>query len=658
MESLNDHQKDVFQQFLDISMFQAPSTEGEQVQLIQFLSSNDWILESSISKYFDQSSSIEVRENFSDIPPPIPDSSTRPEQGIASLIPQTNNPMMNDLLTRMRFPTIININNDIIFDNLNRMVMQRKSVDRVLKRNGFFITEKRIAKNRNNVTTNLNKLSVFLYESNPFLWVLWPLISVLDLFWSGLKFFLGLSFLFGEDVNADENPNPNVNNVIVPLPYFKATEQLDIFELDEIEDEKDDWYAKQRQIIDLYNLEEYRDPSMKDIIQISQPELLHDLDHIDLSSTSHDIQYETKIKSKILFYTILDDSFCNISREPTLESKQSNNILTKILPSDEVKQFLQEKDQCSIFVQDTAVQVSPWIHYKAVKGSSKKLQTPLVLVMGKVDGLLSLIGSFNLASIKSSKSLVKKLQTFVDKYDVPLGLSLQRYELLDLEYSRKLREQQNLEFEKSVMIHTEKKNKKQKINNKFLQMLKFGVDHLLNYQSDNVTQDNVKPCKLQIKMPDGGRIVLNLNPLEYTVKKLYALVEVIQFLNITRDIEENSVRTALADKVEECILNQDLTIFKVIHGISANEIEELDELEIEDIINAEYENNNLDNCFINENEYFVQLNEDNELFPKDFSIVSPFPRVVIDKSDDLLIDDKNLYPRSNVCIEVYDDEEE
>jgi len=136
------------------------------------------------------------------------------------------------------------------------------------------------------------------------------------------------------------------------------------------------------------------------------------------------------------------------------------------------------------------------------------------------------------------------------------------------------------------------------------------------------------------------------------------LVEVIQFLNITRDIEENSVRTALADKVEECILNQDLTIFKVIHGISANEIEELDELEIEDIINSEYENNNLDDCFINENEYFVQLNEDNELFPKDFSIVSPFPRVVIDKSDDLLIDDKNLYPRSNVCIEVYDDEEE
>ncbi len=58
-------------------------------------------------------------------------------------------------------------------------------------------------------------------------------------------------------------------HVIVPLPYFKATEQLDIFELDEIEDEKDDWY-KQRQIIDLYNLEEYRDPSMKDIIQISQ----------------------------------------------------------------------------------------------------------------------------------------------------------------------------------------------------------------------------------------------------------------------------------------------------------------------------------------------------------------------------------------------------
>ncbi len=89
MESLNDHQKDVFQQFLDLSMFQAPSTEGEQVKLIQFLSSNDWILESSISKYFDQSSSIEVRENFSDIPPPpIPDSSTRPEQGIASLIPQ------------------------------------------------------------------------------------------------------------------------------------------------------------------------------------------------------------------------------------------------------------------------------------------------------------------------------------------------------------------------------------------------------------------------------------------------------------------------------------------------------------------------------------------------------------------------------------------
>ncbi len=98
--------------------------------------------------------------------------------------------------------------------------------------------------------------------------------------------------------------------------------------------------------------------------------------------------------------------------------------MTKILPPDEVK-HLQEKDQCSIFVQDTAVQVSPGFITKLSRDHQK-----LHLWSGMESWCrFSLIGSFNLGFIKSSKSSVKKLQTFVDKYDVPLGLFLQRYEL-------------------------------------------------------------------------------------------------------------------------------------------------------------------------------------------------------------------------------------
>lgn len=643
MESLNDHQKNVYQEFLEISMFQTPSNESEELKLIQFLASNDWILESSISKYFDQSSSIEVHESIQQ-PPPVPDSSTRPPQGLSSLIPQTNNPMMNDLLTRMRFPTVVDVDEGIVADNFSRMVLQRQNIDKILLRNGFYD----IVKSQNSLNTkrnsNLSKFSVSLYETGPYLWVLWPLISALSWIWSGIKFFLGLQFLLGTN---KEKPT-RITSVGVPLSYFKATNQLDIFELDDEGKSK----AKQKEVMDLYDIDDYKDPSMNEVIKALKPEIINDLEHIDTKSSSHDIQYNTKIKSRILFYIVLNDSFGQLTNFSTLESVHSNNILTKMLPSEEVRQFLAEKDQCSIFVQDTAFQVSPWIHYKAIQGSSKKYQPPLMLAMGKVDGLLSLLGTVNLASIKSSKSLVKKLNWFVDKFDVPLGLSYQRYELLDLELSRKLREQQNLEFEKSVQKHTEKKTQKQKINLKYLQMLKFALDHLLNHEAVS-TADGVKPCNLQVKMPDGRRVILKLNPMEYTIRKLYALVEVILFLNIST-INEATVRSALCDKVEECILNNDLLLFKTINGTSADEVDELDELEIENIILEECEKHDVSE---HEDVPLTDINEDCDLFGKDFCIVSPFPRVVIEKSDDLLIDDKNLYPRSNVCIELYDDEE-
>lgn len=645
MDSLNDHQKNVYQQFLEISMFQTPSNESEEIKLIQFLASNDWILESSISKYFDQSSSIEVHESIQQ-PPPIPDISTRPAQGLSSLIPQTNNPMMNDLLTRMRFPTVIDVDEGIVADNFNRMVLQRQSIDKILLRNGFYDIVKSQSSLNTKSNNSLSKLSLFFYESSSYLWVLWPLISALNWIWSGIKFFLGLQFLLGTD---KEKP-AKITSVVVPLPYFKATKQLDIFELDE----DNECNTKQQEVMDLYDLDDYKDPSMNEVIQALKPEIINDLEHIDIKSTSHDIQYNTKIKSRLLFYIVLNDSFGQLTNFSTLESVHSSKILTEMLPSEDVRQFLAEKDQCTIFVQDTAFQVSPWIHFKAIQSSSKKYQPPLMLVMGKVDGLLSLLGTVNLASIKSSKSLVKKLNWFVDKFDVPLGLSYQRYELLDLEFSRKLREQQNLEFEKSVQKHTEKKNKKQKINQKYLQLLKFGLDHLLNYETDNVTTDGVKPCNLQVKMPDGRRVILKLNPLEYTIRKLYVLVEVIQFLNITT-INEATVRSALCDKVEECILNNDLSIFKTINGTSADEVDELDELEIENIILGECEKQDVAEY---EEITLTDINEDCDLFGKDFCIVSPFPRVVIEKSDALLIDDKNLYPRSNVCIELYDDDDE
>ncbi|CAI8505907.1 unnamed protein product [Hanseniaspora opuntiae] len=579
MDSLNDHQKNVYQQFLEISMFQTPSNEGEEIKLIQFLASNDWILESSISKYFDQSSSIEVHESIQQ-PPPIPDNSTRPTQGLSSLIPQTNNPMMNDLLTRMRFPTVIDVDEGIVADNFNRMVLQRQSIDKILLRNGFYDIVKSQSSLNTKGNNSLSKLSLFFYESSSYLWVLPPVL-------------------------------------LSHSHTFKATKQLDIFELDE----DNECNTKQQEVMDLYDLDDYKDPSMNEVIQTLKPEIINDLEHIDTKSTSHDIQYDTKIKSRLLFYIVLNDSFGQLTNFSTLESVHS---------------------------------ISPWIHFKAIQSSSKKYQPPLMLVMGKVDGLLSLLGTVNLASIKSSKSLVKKLSWFVDKFDVPLGLSYQRYELLDLEFSRKLREQQNLEFEKSVQKHTEKKNKKQKINQKYLQLLKFGLDHLLNYETDNVTTDGVKPCNLQVKMPDGRRVILKLNPLEYTIRKLYVLVEVIQFLNITT-INETTVRSALCDKVEECILNNDLLIFKTINGTSADELDELDELEIENIILGECEKQDVAEF---EEIPLTDINEDCDLFGKDFCIVSPFPRVVIEKSDALLIDDKNLYPRSNVCIELYDDEDE
>ncbi|KAL6934984.1 uncharacterized protein HGUI_02189 [Hanseniaspora guilliermondii] len=639
MESLNDHQKNVYQQFLEISMFQTPSNESEEMKLIQFLASNDWILESCISKYFDQSNSIEVHESIQQ-PPPIPDNTTRPTQGLSSLIPQTNNPMMNDLLTRMRFPTVIDVDEGIVADNFNRMILQRQTIDKILLRNGFYDIVKSQQSPNNN---NLSNISLFFYEKGSYLWVLWPLISALNWIWSGIKFFLGLQFLLGSD---KEKPS-KIPNVIVPLPYFKATKQLDIFELDDEDD------CNKKEIIDLYDLDDYKDPPMNKIIKTLKHELLNDLEHIDTKSNPHDIQYTTKIKSRLLFYIILNDSFGNITKFSTPESIHSSNILTKMLPSEEVKQFLTEKDQCTIFVQDTAFQVSPWIHYKAIQGSSKKYQPPMMLVMGKVDGLLSLLGTVNLASIKSSKSLVKKLLWFVDKFDVPLGLSYQRYELLDLELSRKLREQQNMEFEKSVQKHTEKRNKKLRITQKYLQMLRFGLDHLLHHEASCSTSE-FKACNIQVKMPDGRRLILKLNPLEYTIKKLYALCEVILFLNIST-INEANVRSALCDKVEECILNNDLAIFRTINGTNADEVDELDELEIENIILDECEKLEIPKY---EEKSFFDIDEDCDLFCKDFYIVSPFPRVVIEKSDSSLIDDKILYPRSNVCIEFYGDDDE
>ena len=173
-----------------------------------------------------------------------------------------------------------------------------------------------------------------------------------------------------------------------------------------------------------------------------------------------------------------------------------------------------------------------------------------------------------------------------------------------------------MEFEKSVKLHTEKKNKKQQVNIKFLQLLKFGVDYLLNYEADNETPEDVKPCNLQIKMADGGRIILKLNPLKYTVKKLYALVEVIQFLNISKSVDESTIRTALLDKIEECILNQDLGVFKVINDTCVDEFAALDELEVEGYNNAEDEKINVDDFINDKADYLIHLSEANDLLPK------------------------------------------
>ena len=661
MDSLNDHQRSVYLQFIEVTSCNVPENDEEEQKLIKFLSFYDWILESCIHNFFEKDGSLDVPDRVDSVqPPPIQprpifannniNNNNNNNNNTNSPIPSTSNPMLNEFLTRMKFPQAILINDDVISENMTKLLVQRNNIDKALIKYGY-------KRNNNELITNLGRFSNSIKNSNSIFFFIWPIISVLDLFWKGISYFLGLQFLFGGSSKNNNSNDGTERKVIVPIPYFKFTDQLDLIEMDTDDNidglEEEILYEKQNEkepdLLDLYDIDNFHDPTFKQILQVCQPELIPRLSHINMGKTS-EVQYDCKIKSKFLFFIILNDSFNKLSTKVSLPSQKSSFILNKILPSEDIANFLKEKDQVEIHLGDVAYQIAPWVQQRSVQG----LQAPPnVVIMAKVDGLLSLLGKVNLTNISKPSQLIKKINSFIDRFDVSLGLSLQRYELLELEYSRKIKDMQDQEFEKTLRVDAAKQAKKDLINMKHLQYMQFAVNELLLKQYTDISDSNLKPCQLQIKVLDGSRLILKINPEEYTVAKLYNLLEVLQYLGINNNMNEQIIRTMLTDKVEECILNKDLQIFKT--GEEEEEIEELDELEIETIINNEL--SKWDNK-LNSFNSFIELDEENEAFPQTFNIVSPFPRKVIPITDTLLKDDKELYPRANLIIELVDKDDD
>lgn len=647
MEFLTDQQRSIYLQFIEITNCSVPENEEQEQKLIKFLSFYDWILESCIGNFFENDGSLEVsdRPNADQAPlPPRPASLTNNSNPINSHIPSSANPMINEFLTRMRFPQVLPINNDVISENMTVMMTRRSAIDRTLGRYGYH-------KPSDHFTTNLGRFASGIKNSNTFFFFLWPIVTVLDFIWRGISYFLGLQFLFGESKSGNQ-ANTAEREVIVPLPYFKFTDQLDLINKSAGECRDDGGNEKQDEnedsLMSLYDKQNFSDPTFEQVLAACNKELVPELANINMGKVA-EIQYDCKIKSNLLFYIILNDSFNVLSPKQSLGSQRSEFLLMNILPSKELSDFLKEKEQAKILLGDVAYQVASWAQIKSMQGTQT---LPSMVVMAKVDGLLSLLGKVNLLNISKPSHLIKKINTFIDKFDVSLGLSLQRYELLELEYSRNIKDMQDQEFEKTLKADEAKQAKKDTVNLKHLEYMRFAVKELLEAKDEGF---DMKPCQLQIKMLDGSRIVLKLNPEQYTVQKLYNLLNVLQYLGVTNSIAEQDIRTMLTDKVENCILDPNLQIFKTN---DEEDIEELDELEIEIAINKEILRWSDKLRPFEQNEDFIQLDESNDSFPSKFSIVSPFPRKLITRGETFLKDSKDLYPRANLIIETIEADSE
>lgn len=646
MEFLTDQKRSIYLQFIEITNCDVPENEEQEQKLIKFLAFYDWILESCIGNFFEKDGSLEVpdRTNLEQAPLPPRPANLNSNSAINTHIPSSSNPMLNELFTRMRFPQVMPINNDVICENMTVMLTRRSAIDKALGRYKYH-------KPSDHITTNLGRFASSIKNSNTFFFFLWPIVTVLDFIWRGISYFLGLQFLFGEN-KSDNQSNIAEREVIVPLPYFKFTDQLDLINktAGKSRDDAGNVIVDEHvnSLLNLYDKQNFTDPTFGQVLETCNKELAPKLASINMGQVA-EIQYDCKVKSNFLFYIILNDSFNVLSSQQSVGSQRSEFILKNILPSKELSDFLKEKEQAKIFVGDVAYQVASWAQVKTIQGTQT---LPSMVVMAKVDGLLSLLGKVNLLNISKPSQLIKKINTFINKFDVSLGLSLQRYELLELEYSRNIKDMQDQEFEKTLKVDEAKQAKKDTINLKHLQYLRFAVEELLEVKDEPFA---MKPCQLQIKMVDGSRLVLKLNPEKYTVQKLYKLLDVLQYLGVTNSINERDIRTMLTDKVEKCILDTNLEIFKTNDD---DDIEELDELEIEVAINNEIQNWNDKLNTVDQNEDFIQLDEDSDSFPSNFSIISPFPRKVIVRSETFLKDSKDLYPRANLIIEIVEADSE
>ncbi|XBW35504.1 hypothetical protein QEN19_001077 [Hanseniaspora menglaensis] len=639
MDSLSDQERSVYLQFLEIAGCEVPRSEEEEMKLIKYLSFHDWVLETCIGDFFEKNGVLDVPERAElGSSPVIPDRLAH-ENNLNTLQPATGNPMLNEFLTRIKYPQVLSMTDQVLSENITKLLAQRRNIDRVLPKYGYHNPSTQFV-------TYLGGFSRQLRNSNSFFWIMWPVFTVLDIVWRGFSYFIGLKFLFGNATKNSANDETE-RKVIVPLPYFKFTDQLSLLDIP-VDDEKNKKTEnKSTELLNLYDRNNFTDPSFELILKTCKSDLVPQLNHIELGKTEK-IQYECKVKSNFLFYIILNDSFGKFTETPTVESQKSASLLNKILPSEEFIGFIKENTQVKVHIGDLAYQITPWVLFKNTQGAQI---TPCFIVMAKVDGLLSLLGKVNLINIKKPSQLIKKMSNFIKKFDVPLGLSLQRYELLELDYSRKLKEAQDAEFERTLKVDEAKQTKKSLINFKHLQLLSFAVNELI---SNKHSSSSTKPCTLQIKVLDGSRLVLKLDPEVYTVQKLYNLLEVLQYLGVTNDTSEENIRKVLTDKVEQCILDQSLSIFK---PENEEEIDELDELEIENFIEQELNKCKDNLLFVGESDEFIKLDYQYTGFPSDFVVVSSFPRKEIAISQELLKDNKDLFPRANLIIETLEPEE-
>ncbi|KAH3673371.1 hypothetical protein WICMUC_003690 [Wickerhamomyces mucosus] len=234
------------------------------------------------------------------------------------------------------------------------------------------------------------------------------------------------------------------------------------------------------------------------------------------------------------------------------DDENSNTFIKTVLNNDRVINLLNNDEEILTYIGHVKEPQS-----LEIAKSLKARTAPSVYLIANISNGPSLIASMSILariSVKSANSFVARVKMEIEKYK-PEFIS-KKYELAELEFSRKIKEAQDRAYEESLLNDRIKKieqeSRKLALENKEKQELWKKENRLrflnsINKKFNDLNQEELPKSEsstIRFQLPSGERIIQKF-PKSYKVYDIYAFVELQLFL------KENSELTATDVEVHE-----------------------------------------------------------------------------------------------------------